>query len=60
MKITQALLDELKSQAERQATRTYKWLDIDSRVVLALIAEIERSRLVDLRFEVGTHPALRD
>ena len=60
MRITEEILDELKAQAERQSTRKYKWLDVDSRVVLALINEIERSRLVDLRFEVPKHAQLRD
>ena len=60
MKINQKLIDELKAQAEKQATRNYKWLEIDARTLLALLAEIERSRLVDLRFEIPKEPALRD
>lgn len=51
MTINQSILDELRKQAERQQLRNYKAIEIDCRTVLALIAEIERSRLVELRFE---------
>lgn len=50
MKITQPVLDELRKQAERQAQRNYKAIEIDCRTVLALVAEIERSRAVAERF----------
>jgi hypothetical protein len=60
VKINQKLLDSLKAEAERQLTRNYKWLEIDARTLKALIMEVERGRLVDLRFERPTEPALRD
>ena len=60
MKITQTLIDELRTQAKKQSQRNYKWLEIDARTLLALLAEIERSRLVELRFEVPKHAQLRD
>ena len=49
VKINQAILDEMKHQAQRQAKRNYKCIEIEVRTVLALIHEIERSRLVDVR-----------
>lgn len=58
--INQTILDELRHQAERQSKRNYRCVEIDCRTVLALISEIERSRLVELRFERSTEPALRD
>lgn len=60
MKINQAVLDELKSQAEKQSKRTYKGVEVDARVLLILLREIERGRLVDLRFDRSTEPAMRD
>jgi len=60
MKITQAIIDELKKQAEKQKQRTYKGVEVDARVLIVLLREIERSRLVDLRFEKTTEPAMRD
>ena len=60
MKITQSVIDELKKQAEKQKSRTYKGVDVDARVLLVLLAEIERGRLVNLRFAKSAEPALRD
>ena len=51
VKINQAILDELRTQATRQSKRNYRQVEVDCRTLLALIHEIERCRLVDLRFE---------
>ena len=60
VKINQAVIDELKAQCEKQKTRTYKGVEVDARVLIVLLKEIERGRLVDLRFERSTEPAMRD
>ncbi len=54
MRLNQAILDELKHQAQRQASRNYKQVEVPCGTLLAMIHEIERSRLVDLRFERAT------
>ena len=50
-KITQAVIDELKHQAEKQAKTRYRAIEVQCSTMLALLAEIERGRIVSLRFE---------
>lgn len=59
-KINETILSELRKQAERQSKHNYKAVEVDYRTLLALITEIERGRLVGLRFERSSDPALRD
>ena len=54
MKLTESILAELRHQCERQATRNYKAVEVDHRTLLALLNEVERGRVVALRFEVQT------
>ena len=49
--LTESLLTELKTRATVQSQRSYKWLDVDARHILQLIAEVEECRVVQLRFE---------
>lgn len=51
MTINQSVIDELTEQCDRQSKRNYKCVEVDYRTLRALLAEIERSRLVNLRFE---------
>lgn len=51
VKLNQAILDELRHQAERQATSRYKAVEVQCATLLSMISEIERARIVDLRFE---------
>lgn len=60
MNVNDKLIESLRREAESQAKKNYKWLEIESRVLLALLDEIERARLVDLRFDRPKEPALRD
>lgn len=60
MKINQGILDELKHQCERQSQKNYRGVEVDYRTLRALIAEVERGRLVELRFERPTEAALKD
>lgn len=49
MSITQPILDELRSQANRQSQRNYKQVEVDCRTLLAIVYEVEQSRLVAQR-----------
>lgn len=60
MKLTQAILDELKHQADRQSKRNYKCVEVDFRTVFALVEEIERVRSVCVRCENAAENAMRD
>lgn len=60
MTITQGILDELRHQAENQSKTRYRAVEVQCATLLAMIAEIERGRVVDLRFERSVDPALRD
>lgn len=40
MKLNQNILDELKHQCDRQATKNYRGVEVDYRTLRALIAEI--------------------
>ena len=60
VKINEAILEELRSQAIRQSRRNYRQVEVDCRILLALIHEIERGRLVNLQFERPSEPCVRD
>lgn len=60
VKITESILSEIDHQCDRQSEKNYRGVEVDYRTLKALIAEIRRGRLVDLRFERPTEPAMRD
>ena len=59
-RVPDELLTELRNQSVRQYERRYKWLDIDSRVLIRIIDELQNKRTIGLEFERPTEPALRD
>ena len=56
VKITEDILDELEHQCRRQADgkKNYRGVEVDYRTLQALIEEIRRGRVVNLRFEQQT------